>query len=149
MKKERQKIIIETVIENEVNTQEQLIGLLREKGVRATQATLSRDIRELKLSKKKENGAYRYSVPRYTLDLSEHSIAMLRQSVIKVDRGGAIAVLHTHPGMASAAAASIDSKEIDELIGTIAGDDTVFALFRSEADAEEFMSRVVFTLAEG
>ena len=148
MKKDRQRIIIETVSENAVDTQERLIELLRERGVSATQATLSRDIRDLKLTKKKENGLYRYVVPRHTLDISAKSIGILRQSVVRVDRGGSIAVLHTHPGMANAAAASIDGKGINELVGTIAGDDTVFALFRTESGAEEFVTSVSFTVSE-
>lgn len=149
MKKNRQTVIKEIITGNEVSTQEQLMELLEAQGIVTTQATLSRDMREMKLTKKRENGIFRYVVPSHSLNISGRNSSMIRQTVIKVDRGGQIVVLHTHPGMANAAAAAIDGNGIGEILGTIAGDDTIFVLLKSEEDAADFAEKVEFMVSEG
>ena len=151
MKEGRQKKILNIISRYDVETQNQLIDYLKEAGVKSTQATISRDIKELRLIKElSPRGTYRYvSAPAEVTDHSLRLQAIFHESVTSCVRAQNIVVVKTLPGAASAAAAAIDRMNIKDLAGSIAGDDTVFALFRSEADAEEFVARVVFTMAEG
>lgn len=140
MKNQRQKMIIEIITVHEVATQEQLCELLKASGFEVTQATVSRDIKELALIKQPmASGGAKYAVPslsrsRISDGGLEHSI--LLESVLNVDHGLNTVVVKCSPGMANAVCAKLDSVELHNSVGTLAGDDTVFVLMRSEKDAE-------------
>lgn len=137
MKRNRHKAILELINEYDVATQEDLLVLLREKGFEVTQATVSRDIKELRLLKSLgNNGVYRYSVEKkedtgYTGMLE----ALFAGSLLSVDYAGNICVIKCSPGLANAACAAIDNMNVSEVVGTIAGDDTIFMLCRTEEEA--------------
>lgn len=138
MKNARQEKIIELIDKNIVETQEELSELLRESGFRVTQATVSRDIRELKLVKAvSSNGTSRYSHVKETHD-RKASIQknLLAASVSKVDFAGNITVVKTIAGMAQGAAAAIDAMHFDGIVGSVAGDDTIIVVMRSEEAAK-------------
>lgn len=141
MKTERQSRIMKIIAEHPVETQEELLAYLRESGIDCTQATVSRDIKELHISKQADgSGVYRYVVSqqRSHRNVAEKLRAIFRESVTAVDCAGNIVVLKTMPGLGSAAAAAVDSMEISSIVGSLAGDDTVFLVMRSEKGAAEF-----------
>ena len=133
-------MIIKLIAEHEISTQEQLCEMLRAEGIEVTQATVSRDIKELALIKQPlPEGGAKYAQPalsRTGLESRglEHSI--LLESIINVDHGLNTVVLKCSAGMANAVCAKLDSVELFNSVGTLAGDDTVFVLMRSEKDAE-------------
>ena len=139
MKFQRQAAILRIINENEIKTQEELSALVCAAGFPATQATISRDIKELRLVKVSttDNG-YKYAAP------SKHNSAsymtrlknIFKECVIHIDKAQNLVVLKTLNGMANAAAAAMDAMEMDDIVGTIAGDDTIFVLTRTEADAK-------------
>ena len=134
MKKNRQKRILQLITEYTISTQEELLSRLRESGLDVTQATISRDIKELRIVKLMgENGQYRYAVsdnPR-----EEHMENKFRSifvhSVKSSDFAGHALVLRCYNGTAQAACAAFDSMRWDGKVGSIAGDDTIFVLFRT------------------
>ena len=130
MKAKRQDRIIRLITEHVIETQDELIAKLVEEGYSVTQATISRDIRELKVSKiLGEGGKYHYVLPEATKDLSKKDLRnTYMASVTGVSCGGNIVVIKTHPGLAQAVAAGIDSMHIPEILGCVAGDDTIFAV---------------------
>ena len=140
MKHARQEKILQIINENTVETQEQLIDKLLEAGFNVTQATVSRDVRELKLTKISCGfGVYKYVVSNR--DSHTHSakfLNMLKEMVTGVDHAGNLVVVKTFPGMAQAAAAALDSMEYPEIIGSIAGDDTVMLVIRSAEATRAF-----------
>lgn len=140
MKHARQEKILQIINENTVETQEQLIEKLLEAGFNVTQATVSRDVRELKLTKISCGfGVYKYVVS--SRDSHAHSakfLNMLKEMVTGVDHAGNLVVVKTYPGMAQAAAAALDSMEYPEIIGSIAGDDTVMLVIRSAEATRAF-----------
>ena len=140
MKHSRQEKILQIINENTVETQEQLIEKLEEAGFNVTQATVSRDVRELKLTKISCGfGVYKYVVS--SRDSHSHSakfLNMLKEMVTAVDHAGNLVVVKTYPGMAQAAAAALDSMEYPEIIGSIAGDDTVMLVIRSAEATRAF-----------
>lgn len=138
MKNQRHEAILEIIVENAVATQEMLIELLAEKGISTTQATLSRDIQQLSLVKQRdENGVYRYTLP--AVAAAEKSI--FEEAVTEVDYAMNIIVLKCRAGMAQGTCAAIDSVKHDGIVGTIAGDDTIFILTRSENDAKKLAKK--------
>lgn len=138
MKKRRLEAILEIIAETPVATQELLIKLLGERGIKATQATLSRDIQQLSLVKSKdENGVYRYMLPAVTA--AEKSI--FAEAVLSVDYALNTIVLKCRAGMAQGTCAAIDSVNHQGVVGTIAGDDTIFILARTEADAKKLSKK--------
>lgn len=138
MKNQRHEVILEIIAEKAVATQEMLIELLAEKGIGTTQATLSRDIQQLSLVKQRdENGVYRYTLP--AVAVAEKSI--FEEAVTEVDYAMNIIVLKCRAGMAQGTCAAIDSVKHDEVVGTIAGDDTIFILTRSENDAKKLAKK--------
>ncbi len=134
MKKERHSMILRIIAENEVHTQDELQKLLLDEGVSVTQATLSRDMHELKLTKQHYGGSVRYVPP--TAPAASNGI--IREAVLNADFAGHMAVIHCRPGMAQAACAALDAMKKNGVVGTIAGDDTIFVLMRTEALAESF-----------
>jgi transcriptional regulator of arginine metabolism len=138
MKDRRHDVILEIISEKPVSTQEMLIELLAERGIKTTQATLSRDIQQLSLVKQRdENGVYRYTLPAAAV--AEKSI--FAESVISVDYAMNTKVLKCRAGMAQGTCAAIDSVNHEGIVGTIAGDDTIFILVRSEADAKKLSKK--------
>lgn len=138
MKKNRHAKILEIITERNVETQEELARLLREEGYEVTQATVSRDIRQLGLTKAAaEDGTLRYTLVRRRDDYAEDKyVRVLRDAFVSAEPAGSILVIKTVSGMAMAAAAALDAMDLPELAGCIAGDDTIFAAVRSFEDAE-------------
>lgn len=138
MKNQRQEVILEIITENPVSTQEQLIEQLEERGISTTQATLSRDIQQLSLIKSRdENGINRYMLPAETA--AEKSL--FAESVLSVDYAMNTIVLKCRAGMAQGTCAAIDSVNHQGVVGTIAGDDTIFILVRTESDAKKLSKK--------
>ena len=139
MKSNRQNKILELVAANEIETQEELAVLLKECGLKVTQATISRDIRELNLTKVTgENGRQKYIVlGRENSESGRMSryARMLRDAVVSADTAKNLLVIRTSPGMASLVGAAVDAIGLTDLVGCLAGDDTVFCAFKEDEDA--------------
>lgn len=134
MKKQRQSKIIEIIESREVSTQEALKQYLEDSGIKVTQATLSRDINELRIKKQMSaSGAYIYVK---SADIEYPPI--FRDSVVDVVYACNTVVIKCNIGMAQAVCAMLDKMALDEVLGTIAGDDTIFALMKTESAASEF-----------
>ena len=138
MKISRHAKILEIIERNPIETQEELAEELKKSGYNITQATVSRDIKELKLVKVlDENGIYKYAtLKEQDSMLSERLVKVFAESVLSVDYAGNIVVIKTFSGAANAACEAIDVLEFKELVGTIAGDDTIFALLRNAESVE-------------
>lgn len=139
MKNARQNKILELIEEYEISTQEALIQRLSEHGFESTQTTISRDIRQLRLIKGPTGrGTYKYVAPevRHGNDAPGHNSA-LTDAVIKVESAQNIIVVKTMSGMANAIAVCVDSLKIKEIIGSVAGDDTVLIVLRDTETALE------------
>lgn len=136
MKNKRQYKILDIIKMHDVETQEMLQKLLSEYGFNVTQATVSRDIKELKLVKKmSKNGGYRYAAP---------SVNNIRQNIFVdtvkgIDYAMNTVAIKCHTGMAQAACAALDKMDYSGIVGTIAGDDTIFVLMKSESAAGKFV----------
>ena len=136
MKNKRQCKILDIVKMHDVETQEMLQSLLSQYGFNVTQATVSRDIKELKLVKKSgKNGVYRYEIP--AADIPKQNIFI--DTVTDIDYAVNTVVIKCHNGMAQAACAALDSMKYENIVGTIAGDDTIFVLMRTESDADNLV----------
>jgi transcriptional regulator of arginine metabolism len=144
MKKNRHEKIIELIEANEVETQDQLAELLRAEGYEVTQATVSRDIRELRLTKvPMSGGRQKYRVMNTVDDkLQDKYIQVLKSGYLSMDRAQNILVLKTVSGMAMAVAAALDALHMPEILGCIAGDDTIFAAIKTEDDVLYVMERI-------
>ena len=144
MKNKRREAIIEIVQNNEIFTQEELQGELRKRGFEVTQATVSRDIRKLRLLKRQTaDGKNIYAVPMPQGNLEQNRLLrVLRDSVRSIDSAQNILVIKTEAGMAMAAAAAIDSMSVTGIVGCIAGDDTIMAVLKTSEAAEEARIRL-------
>ena len=145
MKNNRQSLILEIIASENIETQEQLLQRLQEKGISSTQATISRDIKQMHLIKEPiGNGAYKYSVSgnRNKLNLAEKLRTIFQQSVVSSDYAQNIVVLKTMPGLASAACAALDGMDINLMLGSLAGDDTAFLVMRDTETAAEFCKEI-------
>ena len=144
MKTNRQSKIIEIIQKNEVETQDELSALLEKDGFRVTQATVSRDIRELKLTKiPTASGRQKYAVITDAPEnLSKKYERVLREGFLSMDMAQNILVIKTVSGMAMAVAAAIDAMHLHEIVGCIAGDDTIMCAVRSVDDTIAVMSRL-------
>lgn len=141
MKNKRQLKILELIEKNTVETQEELAEKLKLEGFDVTQATISRDIKDLRLSKVLDaSGRYKYSSQSHdAADKMQKKLATIfRECVTHIDCARNIVVIKTLNGLASGAAAAIDSMNISQIIGTLAGDDTIFIVFRTDEDALMF-----------
>ena len=137
MKKERHSKILELIDKYDISTQEELLEKLLECGVEVTQATVSRDIKELRLVKHPaSNGQYKYSLAPSADEKYMKYYAIFAESVTMTDYAQNICMLKCHPGTAQAACAAIDALGMSEVLGTIAGDDTIFILCRTERAAQ-------------
>lgn len=143
MKLERHSKIVELIGKYEIETQEELADRLREEGFRVTQATVSRDIRELKLTKMQgESGRQRYVVMHTQGVLSDKYIRILKDGYVSMDMAQNILVVKTVSGMAMAVAAALDAIHFQEIVGCIAGDDTIMCAVRSVDDTILVMDKI-------
>lgn len=141
MKNDRQEKILAIIANEPIETQEQLIERLRENGISSTQATISRDIKQLHLIKEPVGGGrYRYAVSaqKTRLNFVDRLQSILRESMISADSAQNLVVLKTMPGLAGAAGAAFDSMDIPHMLGTVAGDDTLLIVMRSGESALDF-----------
>lgn len=144
VKKKRQEVILEIIEKYDLSTQDELLQKLRENGFDATQATVSRDIKELRLVKTMSaGGQYKYAVTKTESDeLLSKFRSIFSQSVVSADYAGNTIVIRCYNGMAQAACAAFDSMQWDGLVGTLAGDDTIFALCRNESYASQMKDSI-------
>ena len=144
MKTNRQSKIIEIIQKNEVETQDELSALLEKDGFRVTQATVSRDIRELKLPKiPTAGGRQKYAVITDAPEnLSKKYERVLREGFLSMDMAQNILVIKTVSGMASAVCAAIDAMKMREIVGSIAGDDTIMCAIRTVDDTYAVMKKI-------
>ena len=141
MKPGRQSVILDIITHENIETQRQLQDALLARGVKSTQATLSRDIKDMRLVKELgANGSYRYTVSGKSEedDARQRLQKIVRESVISYQTAMNLLVIKTLPGLASAACAAIDSMEIPGLVGSLAGDDTMFLAMEDNAAAIRF-----------
>jgi transcriptional regulator of arginine metabolism len=145
MKDARQMEILNIIQSTEVETQEQLLAALKQRGFVATQATISRDIKELRLVKELTGkGSYRYTfVERKNTAASDIRLRnIFKEGVLSVDVAQNLVVVKTMPGLASAACSALDSMEIAGMVGSLAGDDTGILIMRDNLSAQQFSSEV-------
>ena len=145
MKSKRQSKIMEIIAGRNVETQEQLLALLEEEGYRCTQATISRDIKELRIVKELTKlGAYRYtaSVGEPAGSFSTRLNTIFRECVTSVDYAQNIVIIRTLPGLASAAGSAIDAMGMNKIVGSLAGDDTVMVVMRDNNAAAAFCGEI-------
>lgn len=145
MKEQRQKAILKLIQEEDLEVQEELLERLHEMGFSCTQATISRDIKELHLVKERsKNGTYKYvvSLHRGRSDLANRLQTIFRESVISFDLAQNLIVLKTMPGLANAAAAALDAMDIPNMVGSIAGDDTAVLIMRTNEAANLFCNEI-------
>jgi len=141
MKSKRQEQILEIVAREDIETQNQLLEALAKRGIKSTQATLSRDIRDLHLVKElSAAGVYRYAAGSRegVLDRNSRLRKIFRESVVEYATAQNLIVIKTLPGLADAACSTLDGMDIPNLVGSIAGDDTAFVAMKDAASAEKF-----------
>ena len=143
MKAKRQALIREIVENQSIQTQEELADALREHGMVVTQATVSRDIKEMHLLKVlSEEGGYRYAtMDKSEQGMNERLIRMLSDSVVDMSSANNLIVIHTLPGSAHVAGEAVDSLHWPEVLGTIAGDNTILVIARSNEDVDAVLRR--------
>ena len=140
---ERHSKIVELIGKYEIETQEELAEYLNRAGYQVTQATVSRDIRELKLSKiQSENGKQRYVVLQGRENFSDKYIRVLKDGYLSMDMAQNILLIKTVSGMAMAVAAALDALHFHEIVGCIAGDDTIMCAVRSVDDTILVMDKI-------
>ena len=145
MKSQRQAKIVEIISNINVETQEQLLDKLQEAGFNSTQATISRDIKELRIVKELTSfGTYRYTTAAKELpsSFSGRLNTIFRECVTNFDYAQNIIVIHTLPGLASAAASALDAMNMSVVLGTLAGDDTVMVVMRDNNAAAAFCGEI-------
>ncbi len=145
MKTKRQRKILELISDFDIDTQEELASKLVESGFTVTQATISRDIRELNLTKVAiKDGKQKYSVQTNTDIISNSKyIRVLNDGIITMDTAGNILVVKTVAGMAMAVAAAIDAMHIKEILGCIAGDDTIMCVVKHAEEINKVKEYIV------
>ena len=149
MKKKRHDKILEIINNHEIDTQGELAQLLRGSGFNVTQATVSRDIRELGLVKVTASGGrQKYQAAKPVNEQKNRLIRVLKDSVQSVDQAQNILVIKTGSGMAMAAAAALDHLEFPEVVGSIAGDDTIMAAVRTSEETALLMEKIRRMLEE-
>ncbi|MDR2557957.1 MAG: hypothetical protein LBC86_00200 [Oscillospiraceae bacterium] len=140
MRKKRLNAILSVIRENEIENQEMLLAELRKLGFEATQATVSRDIKHLRLEKISADGVSRYV--REDAAKNPMTAGIFKQAVTSADYALNTVVLKCHAGWAGGACSAFDKMNFPHIVGTIAGDDTVFILTRTEKDAEELFEKI-------
>lgn len=145
MKFERQNMILEIIAQSAIETQDELLEQLKLRGISATQATISRDIKELHLVKEQTgHGRYRYAVSLHkaTFNFEGRLRVIFKESITSYDCAQNIVVLKTMPGLAPAACAALDGMDVKYLLGTIAGDDTAILIMRDNDAALAFCEEI-------
>ena len=144
MKKNRHRKIKELIEQFEIETQEELVDRLKEAGYEVTQATVSRDIRELKITKVSNGkGRQKYVVLNNdTEHLADKYIRIIRDGLTGMDTAQNILVIKTVSGMANAVCAALDSMQMQEIVGSIAGDDTIMCAIRTVDDTTALMKKI-------
>ena len=145
MKRNRQEAILRVISQYEVETQQELAQRLKEEGFEVTQATVSRDIRDMKLSKMPTGEGHQKYV-RFHNDekhLSGTYVNVLKEGFVSIDMAQNILVVKTVSGMAMAVAAAIDAMKYPEIVGTIAGDDTIMMAVRTVEDTKSLMNQIL------
>ena len=145
MKSQRQAKIMEIISTRNVETQEQLLAALQAEGFRGTQATISRDIKELRIVKELTSlGTYRYTTSTNEMSgsFSSRLNTIFRECVVSFDYAQNIIVIRTLPGLASAAASAIDAMNLHPIVGSLAGDDTVMVVMRDNNAAAAFCGEI-------
>ena len=144
MKLSRHSKIVELIGKYEIETQEELADRLNQEGFHVTQATVSRDIRELKLTKVAlDNGKQKYAVlPETNQDMTQKFVRVFKDGFISMDMAQNILVIKTVSGMAMAVAAALDAIHFYEIVGCIAGDDTIMCAVRSVDDTIVVMDKI-------
>ena len=142
MKNARHKMILELISKNEIDTQESLISFLKNEGICATQTTISRDMRELKIVKVlTDHGTYKYVSPKILSDGGAYKRSFT-DAIIKIERAANIVVVKTFSGMANAIAVSVDALNLDEIVGSVAGDDTILLVCHDNSTAEFVLDKL-------
>ena len=134
MKNDRQEMILEIIAQENIETQEQLLTRLQARGVRCTQATISRDIKQLHLMKEPVGqGVYKYAVSgnRTKLNVAAKLRTIFRECIVSIDYAQNIVVVKTMPGLANGACSALDNMEMNDIVGSLAGDDTAFLVMRT------------------
>ncbi len=145
MKSTRQEAILRIIAEKEVDTQDQLLAELKAAGIPSTQATISQDIKQLHLVKEQTGtGTYRYAVSgkKTALNFASRLLTIFREGVTSFDAAQNIVVVKTMPGLASAAGAAVDAMDLPDLVGSLAGDDTVILIMRTDRAADELCAEL-------
>ncbi|MBQ9988670.1 MAG: arginine repressor [Clostridia bacterium] len=144
MKNKRQELILEIIENNDIEIQDQLVYALKERGFEVTQATISRDIKELRLIKTlSDKGVYRYSQAEVNTGGNQNALIRIFFDTVKdIQATGHIIVVKTSAGMANAAAEAIDSLNWTEICGTIAGENTIFIAVAEHANVQEIVRRL-------
>lgn len=145
MKSKRQEEILHIITEIDVETQDQLLDQLKARGLTSTQATISRDIKELHLIKEPTKyGTYKYVVSerKTSLNFAGRLLTIFREGVTSFDAAQNIVVVKTMPGLAAAAAAALDNMDIPDMVGSLAGDDTAVIIMRTTESASAFCTEI-------
>ena len=144
MKNKRHEKILEVIEKKNIETQEELAKILNEAGFVVTQATVSRDIKKLGLVKVKGKGSHQKYAPKAASTLVEYDkyVRVLKDAITGMDDAENILVIKTVPGMAMAVAAALDSLRIPEIIGSIAGDDTIMCATKNNRYAKDVMDKI-------
>ena len=145
MKNARQAVILEIIAEQDIETQGQLLEVLKARGVESTQATISRDIRELRLVKEvSSDGHYRYTPGGQddTSDAARRMREIMREGCVGIDHAQHTVVIKTLPGLASAVCGAVDAMWADNILGSVAGDDTGILIMRNASAAERFCAQL-------
>ncbi len=149
MKIKRHNEILELIKSREIGTQEELLDLLKNKGYDVTQATISRDIRELNLTKVNNGNRQKYAVIVKDEEFSDKYVRVLKEGFVSMLSSGNLIVLKTVVGMAMAVATAIDALEMPEIIGCIAGDDTIFIAVSENNSTMDVMNKLKKLTKEG
>ncbi|WP_204790724.1 arginine repressor [Oscillibacter sp. CU971] len=139
MKLDRQAVILEIIAQENIETQEQLLTRLQARGLRCTQATISRDIKQLHLVKEPAGqGVYKYAVSgnRTTLNVAAKLRTIFRECIVSIDYAQNIVVVKTMPGLANGACSALDNMDMNDIVGSLAGDDTALLVMRNTEAAE-------------
>ena len=144
MKRERHEVVVDLIHKYDIETQEELAAYLRQEGFDVTQATVSRDIRELNLSKiSAGNGKQKYIImSNDDTGLGDKYIRVLRDGFVSMNMAQNILVIKTVQGMAMAVAAAVDAMKLPEIVGCIAGDDTIMAAIKTVEDTKAVMEKL-------
>ena len=145
MKNDRQNKILAIIAREDIDTQEGLLERLQQEGIRCTQATISRDIKQLHLIKEPiGRGRYRYavSIHRKSLNVADKLLTIFRESVTSIDFAQNIVVIKTLSGLASAACEAVDSMKVSYMVGSLAGENTVLLVMRDNESAEIFCEEI-------